>query len=225
MSDPTPPAPRDPAWLWIRNSFAAGVAIVLPFAVTAWIIWSFVTFVDARVVPLMPAALQPYTDAIPGAGVVAALAAITLVGALAANLVGAEIVRVSERLVSRLPLVRSIYGGSKQIFKQIAAPDRTSFQEAVLVPFPSPGAWAIGFITNDTPDEGPAGLGADIVAVYVPQAPVPTSGFLLYLPRHTLRPLSLAPEEALKRVISLGIIKREDAEPAPGAAPAPPPKA
>src|SRR5262249_14470924 len=135
----------------------------------------------------------------------------TLVGALAGNLVGRWMVDAADRGIANLPLVRSIYGGAKQVFKQVAAPERTSFKQAVLVEFPMPGSWAIGFITNEDTAEVAHDVGADLVAVYVPQAPIPTSGFLLYLPKDSLKPLAISPDEAIKRVISLGIIKNEDA--------------
>lgn len=196
---------------WLRNSFLAGVALVLPFVVTVWLIWMVVSFIDKNVIPLVPERFQPLAESIPGAGVFIALAALTLVGALAANLFGRWIVGAADRVIANLPLVRSIYGGAKQVFKQVAAPERTSFKQAVLVEFPKPGAWAIGFITNEDTSEVAHDIGADLVAVYVPQAPIPTSGFLLYLDRATLKPLAIPPEEALKRVISLGIIRDEEA--------------
>jgi len=196
---------------WLRNSFLAGVAVVLPFVVTIWLIWLVVTFIDNNVEPLVPARLSFLTD-VPGGGVLIAVAALTLVGALAGNLVGRWMVSAADRGIANLPLVRSIYGGAKQVFKQVAAPERTSFKEAVLVEFPRPGAWALGFITNEDTSEVAQDIGEDLIAVYVPQAPIPTSGFLLYLPRTALRPVKLAPEDALKRVISLGIIRDNDAD-------------
>lgn len=206
---PPPPPPRRFNFLaWLRNSFLTGVALVLPFVVTAWLIWIVVTFIDTRVEPLVPPELNVLTR-FPGGGLLLALAVLTLVGALAGNLVGRWIVATADTGIANLPLVRTIYGGAKQIFKQVAAPERTSFKEAVLVEFPQPGSYAIGFITNEDTGEIAQEIGADLVAVYVPQAPIPTSGFLLYLPRATLRPLAIPPEEALKRVISLGIIRQD----------------
>lgn len=213
-----PPPPTSPAaatrefhvFTWLRNSFLSGVALVLPFVITAWLIWLVVTFIDTRVEPLVPPGFEILTS-FPGGGVLLALAALTLVGALAGNLVGRWFVDTADQGIANLPLVRTIYGGAKQIFKQVAAPERTSFKQAVLVEFPQPGSYAIGFVTNEDTSEVAADIGADLVAVYVPQAPIPTSGFLLYLPRATLRPLALPPDEALKRVISLGII-RQDAD-------------
>jgi uncharacterized membrane protein len=194
---------------WLRNSFLAGVALVLPFVVTAWLIWIVVTFIDTRVEPLVPPGFEILTR-FPGGGVLLALVALTLVGALAGNLVGRWIVNTADTGIANLPLVRTIYGGAKQVFKQVTAPERTSFKQAVLVEFPQPGSYAIGFITNENTAEIVHDIGVDLVAVYVPQAPIPTSGFLLYLPRNTLKPLAIPPEEALKRVISLGIIRKED---------------
>jgi len=186
------------------------VALVLPFIVTAWLIWLVVTFIDTRVEPLVPQEFEILTR-FPGGGLLLAVAALTLIGALAGNLVGRWIVNTADSGIANLPLVRTIYGGAKQVFKQVAAPERTSFKQAVLVEFPQPGSYAIGFITNENTAEVVRDIGAnDLVAVYVPQAPIPTSGFLLYLPRNTLRPLAIPPDEALKRVISLGIIRKED---------------
>lgn len=194
---------------WLRNSFLAGVALVLPFVVTVWLIWMVVAFIDTRVEPLVPPGFEILTR-FPGGGVLLAVAALTLVGALAGNLVGRWIVNTADSGIANLPLVRTIYGGAKQVFKQVAAPERTSFQQAVLVEFPQPGSYAIGFITNENTAEVVHDIGVDLVAVYVPQAPIPTSGFLLYLPRNELRLLAIPPDEALKRVISLGIIRKED---------------
>jgi uncharacterized membrane protein len=210
MTPPPAAARRFNLLAWLRNSFLTGVALVLPFVITAWLIWVVVAFIDTRVEPLVPPGFG-FLTSIPGGGVLLALAALTLVGALAGNLVGRWIVRAADSGIANLPLVRTIYGGAKQVFKQVAAPERTSFKQAVLVEFPLPGSYAIGFITNEDTTEVAHDIGVDLVAVYVPQAPIPTSGFLLYLPRSVLRPLQIGPDEALKRVISLGIIKDENA--------------
>jgi uncharacterized membrane protein len=192
---------------WLRNSFLAGVAVVLPFAVTLWLIWIVVTFIDMNVLPLLPPGLKPVASAIPGAGVMFAVAGLTLVGALVGNLVGRMLVDTGERFIANLPLVRSIYGGAKQVFGQVASPERTSFKSAVLVEFPKPGSWALGFITNEDAAEVARDTGEELVSVYVPHAPIPTSGFLLYLRKADLKPLAISPEQALKRVLSLGIIR------------------
>lgn len=196
---------------WLRNSFLAGVALVLPFVVTVWLIWMVVAFIDTRVEPLLPPTLSFFAE-FPGGGLLVAVAALTLVGAFAGNLAGRFIVDLADKAIANLPLVRTIYGGAKQVFKQVAAPERTSFKEAVLVEFPLPGCYAIGFITNENVAEVASEIGQELIAVYVPQAPIPTSGFLLYLPRTAFKPLGIGPDEALKRVISLGIIRKDGAE-------------
>lgn len=211
---PPPVKPERPFHLftWLRNSFLSGVALVLPFVITAWLIWLVVTFIDTRVEPIVPPGFE-FLTRFPGGGVILAIAVLTIVGALAGNLVGRWIVATADSGIANLPLVRTIYGGAKQVFKQVAAPERTSFKQAVLVEFPQPGSYAIGFITNEDTAEVAHDIGADLIAVYVPQAPIPTSGFLLYLPRNAMRPLAIPPDEALKRVISLGIIRKDDGLP------------
>lgn len=209
MALPTQRSKRLKALEWLRNSFLAGVVVVLPFVITIWVIWMVVAFIDTNVEPLVPSELA-FLKTFPGGGVLLTLAALTLVGALASNFIGRWSVGAADRVIGNLPLVRTLYGGAKQVFKQVAAPERTSFKQAVLVEFPQPGSYALGFITNEDTSEVAADIGADLVAVYVPQAPIPTSGFLLYLPRNELKLLSIPPDEALKRVISLGIIRKQD---------------
>jgi uncharacterized membrane protein len=210
--DSPAPQQRFDFFTWLRNSFLAGVAVVLPFVITIWVIWMVVTFIDNNVEPLVPNQLA-FLKTFPGGGLLLALLALTLVGALASNLIGRWTVDTADKAIANLPLVRSIYGGAKQVFKQVAAPERTSFKQAVLVEFPMPGSYALGFITNEDTTEVAADIGQDLIAVYVPQAPIPTSGFLLYLPRASVTPLTLPPEDALKRVISLGIIRDSDNAP------------
>jgi uncharacterized membrane protein len=205
-----PPVRRFNLLTWLRNSFLAGVAVVLPFVITVWVIWLVVSFIDSNVAPLVPERLQPFTQSFFGAGVLIAVAVLTLIGALAGNLVGRWVVDSADELIANLPVVRSIYGGAKQVFRQVAAPERTSFKQAVLVEFPTPGTWTIAFITNENTAEVAHDVGESLVAVFVPHAPIPTSGYLLYLPRSALKPLRLSPEEALKRVISLGIVRAEE---------------
>ena len=185
---------------WFRRNFLAGVAIVLPLAVTIWLVASFVSLVDNNVLPFLPEPFRITAQHVPGAGIMVAVTALAALGALAGNFLGRAIIQEVDDFVGRVPLIRSIYGGTKQVFKQVAAPEQRSFKDAVLIEFPMPGFWTIGFITNLAPDL----VEADMVAVYVPQAPIPTTGFLIYAQRAALKLLPITAEEALKKIISLG---------------------
>jgi uncharacterized membrane protein len=205
----TPVSTRTGPWRWFQRAFLSGVAIVLPFALTIWVVASFVGFVDNFVVPHLPDPLRQTAERIPGAGLMFALMAFTATGALTANLFGRMLLREGEELVDRVPLVRTIYGGAKQVLKQVTQPEQRSFKEAVLVEFG--GRLVLGFVTNDDAVDVAPGM----VAVYVPQAPIPTTGFLIYATRAELRPVPLSAEDALKRVISLGAVHEAKVEVAP----------
>jgi uncharacterized membrane protein len=152
------------------------------------------------VLPLLPEPFRLTAEQVPGAGIIVAVVGLAALGALAGNWLGRAIVQEVDDFVARVPLIRSIYGGAKQVMKQVSAPEQRSFKDAVLIEFPQAGYWTIGFITNPAPEFAPEGT----VAVYVPQAPIPTTGFLIYAPADALRPLSENAEQALKRIISLG---------------------
>jgi uncharacterized membrane protein len=198
---PEPLPKRFSLFDWLRLSFLAGVAIVAPFAVTIWLILFVVGLVDRNIVPLAPSPLREALGVIPGAGILVGFVALVLLGALTGNFVGRMLVRDLEALIERLPIIRSIYGGTKQVFNQVATPERRSFQEAVLVEFPGPGLWSIAFVTNEAPD---ISAETDMVALYIPLAPLPTTGYLIYAKRADLKPLGMGTEEAMKRVLSLG---------------------
>lgn len=199
-------------WTWLRNSLLTGVALVLPFVLTAWLIWMVVSFIDYTVRPLFPPALQPIAQAVPGMGVLFSIIGLTLVGAAAGNLIGRFLVNAADNFIATLPVVRSIYGGAKQVLQQVAAPERTSFKRAVMLQFPVPGTWTIGFVTNEDTVEVALDSGEPLVAVFVPLVPLPTTGYLLYLPQSALRPMSMTPEDALKRILSLGIVHASEPE-------------
>lgn len=185
---------------WLQRSFIAGAAIALPLALTVWLIVTVVAVVDNNMLPLLPPAFRANAARVPGAGIMVAIVALAALGALAGNFLGRAIMAEVDNFVARLPFIRSIYGGAKQVMQHVATPEQRSFRDAVLLEFPQPGSWVVGFITNAAPDITPEGT----VAVYVPHAPIPTSGFLIYAQRDKLRPLSVSAEEALKKVISLG---------------------
>lgn len=199
----------------LRAYFFAGILVTTPIAVTiAFALW-FIEFVDSHVVPLIPLRWNPNTYiqdyfgvtlSVPGVGVVVLAVAITLVGALTAGFIGRFIVRTGEHIVARMPVVRSIYSASKQILETVFRDQSEAFREAVLVEYPRRDIWTIAFITGATTGEVQTKTPEDVVNVYVPTTPNPTSGFLLYVPIKDLRPLEMSVEDAVKMVISVGMV-------------------
>ena len=199
---------------WLRNWFITGIVVAAPIGITIWLVWSFVSFVDNRIKPLIPPQWNPETYlqfALPGLGIVIAVVGLTLLGALTANLIGKSLIRSGERVVNRVPLVRSVYGVLKQVFETFASQDATSFKEAVMIQFPREGIWTVAFITNRNPGGEIAEHVKNAVAVFVPNAPNPATGFILYVPAETIVPLKMSVEQAAKLVFSVGILTPEQA--------------
>ncbi len=199
----------------LRAYFFAGVLVSTPVAVTIALALWFIEFVDSHVVPLIPVHWNPNTYiqdyfgitlSVPGVGVVVLAIVITLIGALTAGFLGRFIVRTGENIVARMPVVRSIYSASKQILETVFRDQSEAFREAVLVEYPRRDAWTIAFITGRTTGEVQAKTPDDVVNVYVPTTPNPTSGFLLYVPVKDLKPLDMSVEDAVKMVISVGMV-------------------
>lgn len=199
----------------LRAYFFAGILVSAPVAVTIALALWFIEFVDSHVVPLIPHHWNPNTYiqdyfgitlSVPGVGVVVLVIAITLVGALTAGFLGRFLVRTGERIVNRMPIVRSIYSASKQILETVFRDQSEAFREAVLVEYPRRDAWTIGFITGRTTGEVQHVTPDEVVNVYVPTTPNPTSGFLLYVPVKDLIPLQMPVEDAVKMVISVGMV-------------------
>ncbi|AKI00675.1 hypothetical protein IMCC20628_01970 [Hoeflea sp. IMCC20628] len=201
---------RPAARLRLRNYFLTGLIIVAPIAITAYLTWSFILWVDGWVKPYIPQAYNPdhyLPFAVPGFGLLTALFVITMIGFLTANLVGRTIVSFGESLLDRMPLVRSLYKGLKQIFQTVLAEQSSSFKQAGLIQYPRLGLWSIVFIATDTRGEVDHRLpGEDSISVFLPTTPNPTSGFLLFVPRKDIIILDMSVEEAAKMVISAGLV-------------------
>lgn len=193
----------------LRAYLLAGIVITAPISITFYLAWLFVSFVDSKVTPLIPAAYNPTTYlpfGLPGLGLVIVIAALTLIGALSAGFFGRMLMRFYERLLSRMPVLRSVYSASKQIIETVVAHQSTAFREAVLVEYPRRGIWCIGFLTGVTRGEVQNLTDEEVLNVFLPTTPNPTSGFLLFVPRRDLIVLDMTIEEALKMVISGGIV-------------------
>lgn len=192
----------------IRTNFLTGLAVVLPVALTIYLVWSFVGFVDARVLPFLPAKYNPatYVD-IRGMGLVVFLVFTTFVGALTKGLFGRSLVRMAESLVDRMPIVRSIYNGLKQIVETVFSQSNKTFEKACLVEYPRQGIWAIAFVSTEARGEVLQRSGApDLLSVFLPTTPNPTSGFLLFVPKSDVIFLDMDVEEAAKLIISAGLV-------------------
>jgi uncharacterized membrane protein len=179
--------------------------------VTAWIVWWFVSTVDGWVKPLVPAYLYAYIPPeIPGIGVVIGVLGLTLLGFLAANLLGRSLIKLGETILDRMPIVRGIYKSVKQIFETVFSQSGTGFRRVGLVEFPAKGMWSIVFIS--TPPSGnvashlPPGA---YTSVFLPCTPNPTTGFYFYLPADQVIEVPLTPDDAAKLIMSAGLIQPE----------------
>jgi uncharacterized membrane protein len=197
-------------WHGARANFLTGLVVVAPVVLTLYLTWAFITFVDAKVVPLVPAPYNPrtYIDAdIPGFGVVIFLAFTTTVGYFAKRVFGKQLIRLGESIVSRMPVVRTIYNALKQIVETVLSQTHSSFRQACLVEYPRRDIWAIAFIATDTTGEiFEKRGGEEMVSVFLPTTPNPTSGFLLFVPKKDVIMLDMTIEEAAKLVISAGLV-------------------
>lgn len=193
----------------LRAYFLAGILVTAPLGITVYLGVVFIAFIDNSVIPLIPPAYLPYR--IPGLGLIILAVVLTLIGALTAGLFGRWLVRTGERILNRMPVVRSVYGAIKQIFETVLAKKSQAFREAVLVEFPRRDAWSVGFITAHTQGEVARKLqDSNLVTVYVPTTPNVTGGYMLFVPRSDVIPLSMSVEDAWKLVISVGIVTPPD---------------
>jgi uncharacterized membrane protein len=196
----------------IRNYFLTGIVVAGPLAITVWLTWSFVTWVDNLVRPVIPVAYRPETylpGRIPGTGLVIALVALTLLGFLTANLVGRTLVEAGERILDRMPLVRSIYKGLKQVFETLFSQSGSSFRTVGLVEFPAPGMWSLVFLSQPPSPEITSLMPnkEEHVSVFMPCTPNPTPGFFFYVPRSAIIELDIPVEAAAKLIMSAGLIQ------------------
>lgn len=196
----------------LRNYFLTGFIVCAPLAITLYIAWSFIGWVDSWVKPYIPARYSPDTYLpfpVPGFGLIVALLLITLIGFLAANFIGRAIVSQGEYLLGRMPFVRSLYRGLKQMFETILSNKAEMFNKVAVIEYPRPGLWSIVFIATAKKNEVSErleGRADDLMAVFLPCTPNPTTGFLIYVQRSEVFELSMTVEEAAKLVISAGLV-------------------
>ena len=197
----------------LRGWFFTGLLVTAPVMLTIYITWLFIDIIDAQVVSLIPSGLRDYISLkapivgqLPGVGLLVGGVTITLIGALAAGFLGRWLIRIGENLLNRMPVVRSIYGASKQILETVLSAQSDAFREVVLVEYPRKGLWVIGFVTGVTKGEVQSNIKAQTMNVFIPTTPNPTSGFLLFCLEGDLVYLKMSVEEAVKLVVSGGIV-------------------
>jgi uncharacterized membrane protein len=226
FSPPPPPhAPKRTLFARLRGSFLTGLVVIAPVGLTIWLIWTVIGWIDGIVLPMVPLAYHPdrliqtYFGLDPsaqinvrGIGVIIFLLFTIMVGWLAKGIIGRSFIRFAEGLVQRTPVVRTIYSGIKQISETIFAQSERSFETACMVEYPRAGAWALGFISISAKGEVArhAGIEKELVGVFIPTTPNPTSGFLLFFPRKDVIELDMSVEDAAKLVISAGLVYPPD---------------
>ena len=206
-----------------RNSFLTGVVVIAPVGFTVWLVWTVIGWIDGFVLPFVPSQYQPEEILkailgedvrvnIRGLGVVFFLVFTTFIGWIAKGLLGRTFIRSAENLVNRMPVVRSVYSGVKQIAETVFAQADRSFEKACLIEYPRRGIWAIGFISTTAKGEVSkrSGSGQKMQSIFVPTTPNPTSGFLLFFPAEDVIELDMSVEDAAKLVISAGLVYPED---------------
>ncbi len=199
----------------LRNYFLTGIVVAAPVGITIYITWTFVHWVDNRVKPLIPNVYNPdnyLPFSVPGVGLLFAILVLTLLGFLTASLVGRTIVSYGENLVDRTPFVRNIYRGLKQLFQTVISQSNRSFQKVVLVEYPEKGVWRVGFVATGAKGEVATRLESEEpYAVFIPNTPNVTAGFLVFVPRRDAIELDMSVEEAAKMIISAGLVVPEKA--------------
>jgi uncharacterized membrane protein len=201
-----PPEVQSGLMARFRNYFLTGLIVAGPIAITFYLTWWFVTWVDGIVRPFVPVAYRPETYlpfGLPGSGLIVAVVALTLLGFLTANLIGRSLVDLGERLLGRMPVVRAIYRGLKQFS------GGTSFRRVGLVEFPSPGMWSIVLISQSPSVEIANNLPGqeEHISVFLPCSPNPTTGFFFYVPKSKIIEIEMSAEDAATLIMSAGVVQ------------------
>ena len=199
-----------------RRYFLAGILVTSPILITAYVTWMIITFIDTQVAGILPESMdftKKLPHQIPGLGLIISIIAITFIGALTPGFIGRTLLKTGERVLDKMPVVRSIYGAIKQIMETVMSTNSESFREVVLVEYPRKDIWVIGFVTGETKGEVQTLKKHKLINVFIPTTPNPTSGFLLFLPKKDLIYMEMKVEDAVKMVISGGIVTPKNNRP------------
>ena len=214
----------------MKRYLIAGLLVWVPLGITLWVVNFLVSTLDQTLL-LVPEALRPEALVgfhIPGLGVLLSFVILFVTGVFAANFFGQRLIKMWERILGRIPFVKSIYSSVKQVSDTVLSDQGTAFRKALLVEFPRQGCWTIAFLTGAPADAVVDHLAGEHVSVYVPTTPNPTGGYFMMLPKTSVRELEMSVDDALKYIISMGVVapQRRAAPPkSPPAARAPLPAA
>ena len=195
----------------MRKYFVTGLLILVPLGITLWVLNLIISTLDQSVL-LLPERWRPAVLIgldIPGMGAIVTVVFVFLVGLLTRNFIGKQIVNVWEKLLTRIPIVSSIYSSVKQVSDTLFSSSGNAFRKAMLVQYPREGSWTIAFLTGTPGGDVKNHLVGDYISVYVPTTPNPTSGFFLMMPRADAVELDMSVDEALKYIVSMGVVAPE----------------
>lgn len=200
----------------LRAYFFTGVLVTAPVAMTFYVAYKIIFWVDSVVGKFLPPRFREYYDTlpftIPGLGIIVLIAAMTFIGMFAAGFIGKFFIRLGDWIVKKIPLISTIYSLLKKVFETFLSDSTSAFSKVVLLEYPRKGIWILGLVSTDTEGEVKRVLNQDMINVFVPTTPNPTSGFLVFMPREDVIFLDMSVEEALKFVVSGGIVSPEEAE-------------
>ena len=200
-----PKKPESRVFSYLRTCFLTGILVTAPVALSLYIVWSILLWVDETVGHIVPIHFMG-EDSIPGLGVIMAVGFFILVGWFARNFVGRLMLQTSDYILERLPLVKTVYNALKQVFEMLMGKQAQAFREVVMVEFPREGNWSIGFLAGKTEGEFKDVLGEGFYNVFVPTTPNPTSGYLIIVPEKDIRRVDMTIDEGLKAIVSCGLI-------------------
>ncbi len=207
------PARRSSVAARLRNYLLTGILVTAPIGITIYLAWGFIDLVDTTVTPLIPEQYQPekyLKFSVPGLGILIVTISLILVGFLTANYLGRTLIAMGERLVDRMPVVRTVYSALKQILETVIKQSSQAFRQCVLVEYPRRDLWVVAFVTAETGGEIRRVLDQELISVFVPTTPNPTSGFIIFVPKADLIYLEMSIEEGMKLVVSAGMISPSD---------------
>jgi len=193
----------------VKRSFLAGLLVVVPLGLTILIVRWIINAMDGLLMRFLPERFWPealFGFPVPGLGLVTTLLLILMVGMMATNYFGRSVVAFSERMMGRIPLVKSIYGLFKQVADTVLNVDRQGFRKVVLIEYPRKGIWSVGFVTGISQGEVQTMTAHRMLNVFVPTTPNPTSGYYILVPEEDAREMDMSIEEAFKLIISGGMV-------------------